>query len=90
MLLDKTITEIAVKVILTGEFHNYDSWIKNVQECALQFGFESKLLHQDKKGYSTNGYNLKNYQNESPYPVKTYLLIQDPELAKPLPYHLNQ
>lgn len=90
MTQDNNIIEIPVKVILTGEFKNFDSWLKNTQECANKFGFDSKLLHQDKNGYATNGYNLKNHNKETPYPVKTYLLVHDPEIKKQLPYQSNK
>lgn len=89
MTTNNNITEIPVKVIFTGEFHDFDSWIKNTQDLAHQYGFDSKLLHQDKNGYATNGYSLKNYQKESPYPVKTYVLVHDPGIVKPLPNQSN-
>lgn len=57
------IIEIPVKAILTGEFNNFDSWIKNTQALAHQYGFLAKLLHQDKNGFATSGYDLKNHQH---------------------------
>ncbi|MFA9191109.1 hypothetical protein AAGV28_06970 [Flavobacterium sp. FZUC8N2.13] len=89
MTQDNNIIEIPVKVILTGEFNNFDSWIKNTQELANKYGVNSKLLHQDKNGFATNGYELRNHQHTKPYPVKTYLLVQDPAIEKPLPYQSN-
>jgi len=82
----ENIIEIPVKVIFIGEFDNFECWLKNIQDCAHQYGVDSKLLHQDKNGFATYGYDLKNHQNESPYPVKTYLLVQDPTVLKPLPF----
>lgn len=81
--MENNIIEIPVKGIILGEFQNFDSWIKNVQECANKHGVNSKLLHQDKNGFATTGYDLKNHKDSSPYPVKTYLLIQNPTIAKP-------
>lgn len=86
MTQDNNIIEISVKVILTGEFNNFDSWLKNTQALAHKFGFLAKLLHQDKNGFTTSGYDLKNHQHTAPYPVKTYLLVQDPEIEKPQLY----
>lgn len=81
--MEKNIIEIAVKGIIIGEYENYNSWIKNVQECANKHGFNSKLLHQDKNGFTITGYDLINHQDRSPYPVKTYLLVQDPNINRP-------
>lgn len=80
------IIEVLVKVIALGEFNDFESWIKNTQECAHIHGVNSKLLHIDKKGYSTTGYIMKNLSHNEVYPVKTYLLVQSPDLEKPLPF----
>lgn len=76
-----TIIEIPVKAIFAGEFQDFRSWIKNVQEFARKYGVNSKLLHQDKNGFATNGYDLKNQKNNTPYPVKTYLLVEESTLT---------
>lgn len=83
--MENNIIEIPVKGIIIGEYQDFNSWIKNVQKCANKHGFNSKLLHQDKNGFTTTGYDLKNHKDLSPYPVKTYLLIQDATIAKPQP-----
>jgi len=84
--IENNIIEIPVKVIFIGEFEDFTTWLKNVQDCAHKYGINSKLLHQDKNGFATNGYDLKNTQNETPYPVKSYLLVQDPTVLKPLAF----
>jgi hypothetical protein len=80
------VTEISVKAVLLGEFNDFGSWIKKNQECFHKLGVNSKLLHLDKNGFATNGYDLKNNQNNSQYPVKTYLLVQDPTILEPEPF----
>jgi hypothetical protein len=82
-----TIIEIPVKGIILGEFENFDSWIKNVQDCANKHGVNSKLLHQDKNGFVTTGYDLKNHNGNNPYPVKTYLLVQNTTILEPEPFN---
>ena len=84
--MENNIIEIPVKGIILGEVQNFDSWIKNVQDCANKHGVNSKLLHQDKNGFVTTGYDLKNHNDSTPYPVKTYLLVQDPNINRPQPF----
>jgi len=80
------IIEISVKVIFLGEFNDFNSWIKNVQECANKYGVNSKILHMDCQGYTTTGYEMKNQNREAVYPVKTYLLVQALFFDKPSPF----
>jgi hypothetical protein len=82
----ENIIEIQVKAILIGEFLDFNSWIKNYDESRQKYGLTAQILHQDCNGFTTTGYDLKNLKNESPYPVKTYLLVQDPTVLKPLPF----
>ncbi|MDR6844484.1 hypothetical protein [Flavobacterium granuli] len=86
MTEENKVIEIPIKVILIGEFKEFHSWVKNVQDCINKLGVNSKLLHLDKKGFATNGYDLKNHKTETPYPVKTYLMVQDPEIQTAVPF----
>jgi hypothetical protein len=83
--MDKQInyTEITIKVQFLGEFNDFKSWLKNIQDCAHKYGVMSKLLHIDCNGFTTTGYNLRNTLRESVYPVKTYLQIQDDQVIVP-------
>lgn len=84
--MENNIIEIPVKAVLLGQFNDFHSWIKKTQECFHKLGVTAKLLHMDKNGFTTNGYDLKNHNGSSPYPVKTYLLVQDPNITKPQPF----
>lgn len=84
--MENQIIEIPVKVIFIGEFQNWEQWIANVNTCSQKYGVTSQLLHQDCNGYRTSGYDLKNTNQTKVYPVKTYLLVQDPEVKTPTPF----
>jgi hypothetical protein len=84
--MENQIIEIPVKVIFIGEFQNWEQWLKNVNSCSNKFGVTSQLLHQDCNGFRTSGYDLRNTNGKTVYPVKTYLLVQDPEVKKNLPF----
>lgn len=80
--MDGKIIEVTVKAIQIGYSNDFDSWIKNFQFCMKEFGVTAKFLHIDCHGLTTNGYDLKNALGASPYPVKTYLLVQNQEVKK--------
>lgn len=80
------ITTVSVKVQFIGEFNDFNSWLKNTQECANKYGITSKLLHIDCNGFSTTGYNMRNSLRATVYPVKTYLQVHDDQLVKPSVY----
>ncbi|MEZ0182628.1 hypothetical protein AB9T89_10310 [Flavobacterium oncorhynchi] len=83
---DNKIIEIKVKVILIGEFNDFESWLKNTQDCANKHGVTSKILHIDCNGYTTTGYNMRNSLRPTVYPVKTYLQVQDDKVVQPLAF----
>lgn len=83
---DNKIIEIKVKVLLIGEFYDFESWLKNTQNCANKYGVTSKILHIDCNGYTTTGYNMKNSLRPTVYPVKTYLQVQDDKVQQPLAF----
>jgi hypothetical protein len=84
--MENKIIEIPVKVIFIGEFQNWEQWIANVNICSQKYGVTSQLLHQDCNGFRTSGYDLKMTIREKVYPVKTYLLVQDPEVKTATPF----
>lgn len=69
------VVEIKVKAQFMGEFTNWELWLKNMSTMSKKHGVTTQLLHIDANGFTTNV-----------YPVKTYLLIQDPSFEKPLPF----
>jgi hypothetical protein len=78
--------EINVKVKYLGEFPTWDTWINHVGYCGQQYGVTQQLLHIDSNGYNTTGYNLRNTNQPKVYPVKTYLLVQDPDVIRLTPF----
>ncbi|KIQ22660.1 hypothetical protein RT99_06025 [Flavobacterium sp. MEB061] len=82
----ENIINVEVKAISLGEFNDFQTWIQNFDTFRQKYGLTAQFLHQDCNGFTTTGYDLRNFKNEAPYPVKTYLLIQDPEVPRPLPY----
>lgn len=77
--------EITVKAQILGEFNNWQSWIANVNSHLQKFGVTHALIHIDANGFSTSGYILRN-TNDAAYPVKTYVLLQDPNVVRPMPF----
>ncbi len=86
---NQEIIEIKVKAQFIGEFTNWKSWIANVNSCSQKYGLTQQLLHIDSNGYNTTGYNLRNTNRDKIYPVKTYLLVQDPEVKRHEPFKSN-
>ncbi|PIF33016.1 hypothetical protein CLU81_3586 [Flavobacterium sp. 9] len=80
----ENVITIEVKVVEMGEYNDFQSWLEGYQAIRNNYGITTPLLHQDRNGYTTNGYDLKNFKKEAPYPVKTYLLVQDPDVIKPM------
>lgn len=78
--------EIIVKAQFLGEFYDFQTWLDHVTKFSQKYGVTGQLFHQDCKGYKTSGYDLRNTRTENVYPVKTYLLISDPEVEKPHPF----
>lgn len=74
--------EIPVKAIPLGEFKDFGTYIKNVQECANKYGVNSILLHMDCNGFAITGYAIKNLSSANVYPIKTYLLVQSSDMEK--------
>lgn len=83
------VIEIKVKAQFMGEFTTWESWLKNMSSMSQKHGVTKQLLHIDANGFATNGFSLKNTKTNV-YPVKTYLLIQDPFFEKPLPFISNK
>lgn len=84
--MENNITEILVKVKPLGEFNDFQSWLSNIQSFSSEFGITAPLFHQDCNGFATTGYDLRNTKRENVFPVKTYLLVTDPEIQKTAPY----
>lgn len=83
---EQNIIEIKVKAIFLGEFHDWDSWLKNTQKAHNLYGVTHQLFHQDCNGFKTSGYDLRNTSRENVYPVKTYLLVSDPDIETALKF----
>jgi hypothetical protein len=73
---------------IKGEFlnthDNYESWLKTVSTYVQRFGFNKKIIHINKNGFNTTGYELKNFEDLNVFPVKSYLLSQ--ETPEPTPF----
>nr|WP_315245105.1 hypothetical protein [uncultured Flavobacterium sp.] len=80
------IIEITVKVIFLGEFKDYLAWSKNYELCRQKYGVMAPILNYDCNGYATTGYVLRNFEKDTPYPVKTYLQVTNPGNKKTLAY----
>ncbi|MRX40601.1 hypothetical protein GJU43_15040 [Flavobacterium sp. LC2016-23] len=79
------IIEITIKAIFLGEFHDWNSWLKNTEKAHSTYGVTHQIFHQDCNGYKTSGYDLRNTHRENIYPVKTFLLVSDPGLTNTFP-----
>jgi hypothetical protein len=77
----KNILEIKGELIDT---HNdYESWLKTVSTYVQRFGFNKKVVHVNKNGFNTTGYDLKNFEDKNVFPVKSYLLLSETEEPTP-------
>jgi hypothetical protein len=80
--------ELAKTIELKGELldthDNYESWLKTVSTYVKRFGFNKKIIHINKNGFNTTGYELRNFQNGEVFPVKSYLVSQ--EHPEPTPF----
>lgn len=75
---------IEVKGELLDTHDNYESWLKTVSTYVNRFGFNKKIIHIDKNGFYTTGYDLKNFEGEDVFPVKSYLMTR--ERPEPTPF----
>lgn len=75
---------IEIKGELLDTHVNYESWLKTVSNYPQRFGFNKKIIHVNKRGFNTTGYDLKNFEDKEAFPVKSYLLTQ--ETPEPTPF----
>lgn len=75
---------IEIKAELLDTHDNYESWLKTVSNYPQRFGFNKKIIHVNKNGFNTTGYELKNFEDENVFPVKSYLLAQS--TPEPTPF----
>ena len=86
VLAPKSVIEatIELKAQLLDTHDNYESWLKTVSNYPQRFGFNKKIIHINKNGFNTTGYELKNFEGENVFPVKSYLVSQ--EHPEPTPF----
>lgn len=73
---NQTKDTIQIKGELINTHDDYQSWLKTVSNYPQLYGFDKKILHINKRGYNTTGYELKNFEDDEAFPVKSYLLAQ--------------
>jgi hypothetical protein len=73
---------VQVKGTIIDTHNNFDLWLKTVSKYVQRFGFNKKIIHIDKNGFQTTGYELRNANPKAVFPVKSYLLDPAPKELK--------
>jgi hypothetical protein len=86
ILVEKSVIEatIEIKGELIDTHNDFESWLKTVSTYVQRFGFNKKVIHVNKNGFNTTGYDLKNFEDKNVFPVKSYLLLS--ETVEPTPF----
>jgi hypothetical protein len=80
-----TMTEtVALKGRLVDTHNDFQSWLKTVSTYVQRFGFNKKIIHINANGFSTTGYELRNFEDKNAFPVKSYILHS--ETTEPTPF----